>query len=170
MGLLTPQQEKVWTLRKLDRMGYSEVGRLLGLDRRTVYLVEKRVESKLRGLLSASGGAFRLLREGGTLPLEVCASCGATGGVREHVLRLSPEVSVPLCGRCRRLATEDEPNKPLSAALPPDRPEAWWTNWRGLSPTSRLEAATSILEEFVAQMRRRGLPDARLREILRASW
>ncbi len=52
----------------------------------------------------------------------------------------------------------------------PDMPEAWWRNWRGLSPTGRLAAALAPVDEFVAQMRKRGLPDSRVRKILRNSW
>lgn len=49
-------------------------------------------------------------------------------------------------------------------------PEAWWREWRRLTPTGRLMAAGAPVEEFVRKMRRRGLSDSRIREILRRAW
>lgn len=117
MGL-TPLQKRVWTLRKARGLGYSEVGRRLGLDRSNVYTIEKRTAKRLREASAAVGDAIRLRRAAGQLlPLEACSSCGSTRDLVAHPLRLNPKVIVTLCRRCHRLALDDEPNRSVLEAL-----------------------------------------------------
>jgi predicted DNA-binding protein YlxM (UPF0122 family) len=45
--LLTRQQRRIWILRTFGRLGYSQIGREVGLPRQAVFTTIKRIEKKL---------------------------------------------------------------------------------------------------------------------------